>query len=210
MYGGFYTRQEQEDAMAARIENPNRVGSGFINYGAQERQLQPATNWQTGGLVGPSVGSAPAQVSDIWNSQSAAPPQQRMPAGPPAVPQMQMQQQLAQQTYAATQPVPQNVANMGALFQSLGIDNPPQTTPQVAFPGVGGSAPFIPGLNDVNVSVMSAAAVQPPPPQAQSLMSLLQTPSAVSSTQLNAAFANPVCNVAVPQVHSPLLLEPCQ
>ena len=103
-YGGFYTRQEQEDALAARIENPNRVGSGIVNYGAQERQLQPATNWQTGNLVGgASVGNTPAQVSDIWNSQSAAPPQQRMQAGQ-QMQQQQMQQQLAQQNYGAAPP----------------------------------------------------------------------------------------------------------
>ena len=188
-YGGFYTRQEQEDAMAARIENPNRVGSGFVNYGAQERQLQPATNWQTGNLVGgASVGNTPAQVSDIWNSQSAAPPQQRMQAGQ-QMQQQQMQQQLAQQNYGAAPPQ-QAVANMGALFQSLGIDN--QANPH-AYPGAAGvSAQYMNGMNNVNVAAMSAAAVQPQ--QAQSLMSLLQNPAA--SAQMNAAFAG---HGAVPQ-----------
>ena len=187
-YGGFYTRQEQEDAMAARIENPNRVGSGFVNYGAQERQLQPATNWQTGNLVGgASVGNTPAQVSDIWNSQSAAPPQQRMQAGQ-QMQQQQMQQQLAQQNYGAAPPQ-QAVANMGALFQSLGIDN--QANPR-AYPGAAGvSAQYMNGMNNVNVAAMSAAAVQPQ--QAQSLMSLLQTPAA--SAQLNCPAAT-LCHTA--------------
>ena len=35
-YNGFYTRQEQEDAQATQITNPNRVGSGFINLGPQQ------------------------------------------------------------------------------------------------------------------------------------------------------------------------------
>ncbi|WP_274961606.1 hypothetical protein [Thioclava electrotropha] len=56
MYGGFYTRQEQEDANASRLEhNPNRVGTGhagFINFGPQTRSVQPAANWQTSGLIG--------------------------------------------------------------------------------------------------------------------------------------------------------------
>ena len=53
-FGGFYTRQEQEDAMAARLNNnPNRVGSGFVDYGAQQRApTAAAANWQTAGLVG--------------------------------------------------------------------------------------------------------------------------------------------------------------
>ena len=52
-YNGFYTRQEQEDAQATQITNPNRVGSGFINLGPQQRfQQGPAANWQTQGLVG--------------------------------------------------------------------------------------------------------------------------------------------------------------
>ena len=48
-YGGFYTRQEEQDALASRIEpNPNRVGSGFINFGEQVRQQQPAAKCVAG------------------------------------------------------------------------------------------------------------------------------------------------------------------
>lgn len=49
----FYTRQEQDDILASQITNPNRVGSGFINLGPQQRFAQgPAANWQTSSLVG--------------------------------------------------------------------------------------------------------------------------------------------------------------
>ena len=78
-YNGFYTRQEQEDAQATQITNPNRVGSGFINLGPQQRfQQGPAANWQTQGLVG--GGGAPQGVSDIWGSVPQPKPQQ---GGPP-------------------------------------------------------------------------------------------------------------------------------
>ena len=57
-----YTQQEREDQYASRLEpNPNRVGSGYVNYGPQVRnQGAAATNWQTGG----AGGAAPAQVSE--------------------------------------------------------------------------------------------------------------------------------------------------
>ena len=57
-----YTQQEREDQYASRLEpNPNRVGSGYVNYGPQVRnQSAAATNWQTGG----AGGAAPAQVSE--------------------------------------------------------------------------------------------------------------------------------------------------
>jgi hypothetical protein len=56
-----YTQQERDDQYASRIEpNPNRVGSGYVNYGPQVRNQQSAANWQTGG----AGGAAPAQVSE--------------------------------------------------------------------------------------------------------------------------------------------------
>ena len=56
-----YTQQERDDNYTSRIEhNPNRVGSGYVNYGPQVRHQQPAPNWQTGN----PGGAAPAQVSE--------------------------------------------------------------------------------------------------------------------------------------------------
>ena len=56
-----YTQQEREDQYASRLEpNPNRVGSGYVNYGPQVRNQSAAANWQTGG----AGGAAPAQVSE--------------------------------------------------------------------------------------------------------------------------------------------------
>ena len=56
-----YTQQERDDQYASRLEpNPNRVGSGYVNYGPQVRHQAPAPNWQTGG----PGGAAPAQVSE--------------------------------------------------------------------------------------------------------------------------------------------------
>ena len=73
-YNGFYTRQEQEDALATQITNPNRVGSGFIDLGPQQRFAQgPAANWQTSTLLGGGGGgSAPQQVAEIWNAPQPA------------------------------------------------------------------------------------------------------------------------------------------
>jgi len=205
--------------MAARIEpNPNRVGTGFINFGAMERQTQPAANWQTGGLIG----GAPAQVADIWNSTPVQPPpvqpppQQRMQ---PPVPHMAVQSQLAPQTFAAA-PGPSGaggIPNTCALFQSLGIDSAPTLRPEAAFstgvgPGVGagvgvGVAPPYASLNDVAAMSAAAAAMPPQPPQPQppqglapptpSLMSLLQpTPPQQPVAHMNAAFA--MCNGVPP------------
>lgn len=45
----FYTRQEQVDAQTTRLDNPNVVGSGYINFGAMERLPASealASNWQ--------------------------------------------------------------------------------------------------------------------------------------------------------------------
>ena len=101
MYGGFYTRQEQEDANASRLEhNPNRVGTehaGFIIFGPLTRSVQPAANWQTSGLIGgggTSAGAAPAQMSQIWNT----------PAAPPGVPQQPRRRRPPRAAAAACRP----------------------------------------------------------------------------------------------------------
>ena len=81
-FQGFYTRQEQEDALAAALTNPNRVGSGFINLGPQQRFAQgPAANWQTNNLVNGG------QVAD-WNAvpqRPQMPPQQAQVPMPPSI-----------------------------------------------------------------------------------------------------------------------------
>ncbi|KAG8468020.1 hypothetical protein KFE25_007072 [Diacronema lutheri] len=46
---GYYMRQEQVDAQTTRVDNPNVVGSGYINFGAMERLPASealASNWQ--------------------------------------------------------------------------------------------------------------------------------------------------------------------
>ena len=70
----FYTRQEQEDAYAARLEpNPNRVGSGFVNYGPQvPNRAAAGGNWQQSGL---GQGTAtPAQVPACRAAAVSPPP----------------------------------------------------------------------------------------------------------------------------------------
>ena len=85
-FGGYYTRQEQEDAAVTQISNPNRVGSGFINLGPMTRNApQQTANWQTGGTAAPP----PASMSDIWNAAPPAkPPPPRPTAGGGLAPQM--------------------------------------------------------------------------------------------------------------------------
>ena len=170
-YGGFYTRQEAEDAKAARLEpNPNRVGSGFINFGAMERSQQPAANWQTGGLVGGAP--TPSQVSDIWGSSTPGAPS----AGAPG---------LGAQSYGAPAPPPNSVPQVDNLFQNMGIDGArggPAAPPPQSYSG---------GINSYDVNAMSSAAVQQPfaqqqPQTTQALMSLLQ-PGANSATGSAAA-----------------------
>lgn len=202
-YNGFYTRQEQEDVMAARIDNPNRVGSGFINFGAMERTSQPAANWQTASMVGAPPVVAPSLVSDIWASSTPAPPptqvpQQRFPTQP--TPQMAVQPQLSVQPFAAP---PGQQRDVASIFQSLQLDAapPPQhvAPPKPSFMGATGAASACAygGLG----GNMSAGAVQqpfmngglqplqppqPPPPapqqqQTQTLMNLLQAQAPVSA-----------------------------
>jgi len=190
--------------MTSRLEpNPNRVGSGFINFGAMERQQQPAANWQTTNLLagggGAAAAATPAQVSDIWNStpsQQPVQPQQQPRLQPQPTPQLTVQPQLAPQPFAAPAPGPA-VSSACALFQSLGIDAPPPIRQEPAFPGVGGvSAPNACPNDCLNqFSAMSVSAQPPPQQPSQSLMSLLQTP-APPSNQVNAF---QLCNGGVPQ-----------
>jgi len=178
-YGGYYTRQEQEDAMAARIDNPNRVGSGFINLGPMQRQPpQASSNWQTSSLIGGGgVGvPAPQGVSDIWNTPQ--PPQQ------PRAPQQPAPPMGAPPGMAARYGVPdQNGLHMG--FQNLGMNSGMNSAAPAAamhaqqtFGGLGGFG----GLGDHR----NFAPPQPPQPQAPSLTNLLPPPP--SSAGLSSAF----------------------
>jgi len=154
-----YTQQERDDNYTSRIEhNPNRVGSGYVNYGPQVRHQAPAPNWQTGG----PGGAAPAQVSQIWNSSPAPPPgmgmqQQQMQQQQQQMQQQQQQQMQQQQYQQMQQPqqpqqpqqqyqqpqmpqMPPGVQpfaqpsqqpkDVSAIFQSLGIDTNPQAARQ--------------------------------------------------------------------------------
>lgn len=193
-YGqNFYTQQERDDAYAMKLEaNPNRVGSGFVNYGPQVRNQQPAANWQTQGCVGTGA-STPAQVSQIWGS-TPTPPHQQGPGvqpfaapPPPHAPAQQLQQlQVQQQAFGAPPQQPQlppqpgvqpfaattqQPKDVSAIFQSLGIDTNPQARPgQPALSGVG-QQPGFPGMTSMPlafptglnpVSAMSAAAMSAP------------------------------------------------
>jgi len=129
-YGGYHTRQEQEDVMAAQITNPNRVGSGFIDLGPMQRipQANAAANWQTQSLLG-GGSAAPPQLADIWGKEQA------VPQPPPGMPQMalrppvnrsqQMQPQLGgANAFAPAAPasVPASVGGINGMFNSFSID----------------------------------------------------------------------------------------
>lgn len=201
-YQRFYTEQEREDALAARIDNPNRVGTGFINLGPMERQ-STAANWQTSSLLGGGA-AAPPNVSEIWKQPAAPvpPPQQRVQPPPPPPPQLVQSQMGMQQAFAPPVQPPKEV---GAIFQSLSIDAPSQPTcHQSAFLGGGGSGAPFGCMNSVNK--LTATSVQQPfmngapaatqqQQQTQSLMSLLHTPA--TSATLNPVFA--LGNGTVPQ-----------
>jgi hypothetical protein len=169
-YGGYYTRQEQEDAMTARIDNPNRVGSGFINLGPMQRQPQAAsTNWQTSSLLGGGGGgtAAPPGVSDIWNNTPQPPPAPRLPQHP--VPPVGAPPGMAGRYGAADQ------ASLGLGFAGLNLDS---AAPSAAMHGQPyhaglGVGHFGMSLGDVHGRVV------PPPPSAPapSLMNLLHTPA---------------------------------
>lgn len=205
-YGGFYTRQEQEDALAARIDNPNRIGSGFINLGPQERNVQPATNWQTASLLG-GPPAAPPMVSDIWASSTPPPPpsqrlptQQPQPQAPPFPP--------GGQPFSAPTPTQAPPRDVSALFGSLSLDataKPPQI-PQQNMP-----PPHIPPpqyMGGAGASGYAGLGVTPPfmgaggagaPPQ-PSLMTLLaqQPPAPPPSAPVG---YGPLGNGAVPPAH---------
>jgi hypothetical protein len=132
-YGGFHTRQEQEDVLAAQITNPNRVGSGFINLGPMQRipQVTAAANWQTAELVGVNGGAtAPPSLSDIWNKQAAPPPPPGMGSRlPPGATQHAAPQQYARPggAFAAPMTAPASLGNaslggVNGMFDSFSIN----------------------------------------------------------------------------------------
>ena len=127
-YGGYHTRQEQEDVLAAQITNPNRVGSGFINLGPMQRipQVTAAANWQTAELVGVNGGAtAPPSLSDIWNKQAAPPPPPGMGSRlPPGATQHAAPQQYARPgggAFAAPPPAPASLGGVNGMFDSFSI-----------------------------------------------------------------------------------------
>lgn len=192
-YNGFYTRQEQDDAFAARLDNPHRVGSGFINLGPQTRApQQAAANWQTGSLLG--GGGAPPQVSEIWNSQPKAPTSR------------------PQQPFAPPQQDPTREVN--GLFQSFAVDPATQARAQAqaaqaqaaqaqaamaSTPFSAMGAPGLPQQAAFRNGTGSAPAPQAPPAPAPSLMSMLTSAAPPPpAPSLNPAF-QPLGNGSVPQ-----------
>ena len=196
-YGGFYTRQEQEDVMTAQITNPNRVGSGYINLGPQVRNPQMAqnANWQMGG-GGPSRGAAPQGVSDIWatakNPPPPQPPMQQHRPPPPQMPQMppmprappQAQQPFGARSGAtpfAAPPPGDPTAQVNGLFNTFSVSAPP--APGTSAHGVPPNAP--PGFPSMPPNLaqpappgqqpfLNGSAAAPPPPA--SLMGMLGNP----------------------------------
>jgi len=181
--------------MTARIDNPNRIGSGFINLGPQQRnEVTAAANWQTSGLLGGGgAAAAPQTVSDIWSSTPAPmqPQQQRQPFQQPPQPQPQMQPFAAPAAPFAPAPAAP-VRDVNAIFSSLNLDAPPPPQqlgqpPKPPTPYLGAGAP---GASAYATGIgLSANALQQPfmnggvAPQAapgmvaapqQSLMTLLQ------------------------------------
>eukprot|EP00306_Pavlova_sp_CCMP459_P013173 CAMPEP_0185186264 /NCGR_PEP_ID=MMETSP1140-20130426/3908_1 /TAXON_ID=298111 /ORGANISM="Pavlova sp., Strain CCMP459" /LENGTH=465 /DNA_ID=CAMNT_0027752533 /DNA_START=143 /DNA_END=1540 /DNA_ORIENTATION=+ len=81
--GGYYTRQEEMDAAASRIDNPNAVGSGYIHFGTMERlpgSEALANNWQFAG--GDANAQAPFPAPGAMPTFGAGPPDWSMPAAP--------------------------------------------------------------------------------------------------------------------------------
>ena len=210
-YGGFYTRQEQEDVLASRIDNPNRVGSGFINFGPMERNANraPAANWQTSSLVGaPSSGAgAPQQVSQIWASPSPTAPLSQQPHQRPPPP-TSMQMPVPPQSFSGVPgaspfgaPPPSAGQDVNGLFSSFSIDPKAQARPTVgaAFPGIGNGIPPAP----VQSAFMNGAG-GPPAPQAMaqagtsSLMSMLNAPPPPPPPSLSQPFGGGLGNGSMP------------
>ena len=72
-YGGFYSKQEQEDVLTTQITNPNRVGSGFINLGPQQRYAAPQlTRHGAHGCTNMEVGKANTLIRDLIQIRSHA------------------------------------------------------------------------------------------------------------------------------------------
>jgi hypothetical protein len=178
-YNGFYTAQEEADVRASQITNPNRVGSGFINLGPQQRFQQAAPNWQTGNLVGGGA-SAPHQVAEIWGSAPPkAPPQRPPPQKMPAPPQAFSQ---GGQAFAPPQQDP-----TAGLFNTFSIDG----QGQAAAPFIKGR-PNVPPPAGVSQPFMNGG-VAPPPPS--SLMTMINQQSAPAPPR---AAAFPLGNGSVP------------
>lgn len=168
--------------MAARLDNPNRVGSGFINLGPMQRNAAASANWQTGSLGGSgglAHAPAPPGVSDIWNNAPPQPPQPRVQAQPPqpigVPPGMSAR-------YGALD----QAANLGLGFESLSMNSgsaPQRATP--TYSGGLGGGPYSVGLGDVHGGLPPQSAA----PQTASLMSLLHTPAPPATAGLSSAFS---------------------
>ena len=223
-FGGFYTRQEQEDVLASRIDNPNRVGSGFINLGPQTRNMSaPMANWQTASLVGGAGGgAAPPNVSDIWASTPQAQPRSQQNQKPLQMPQMPVPPAPVSQAQAFaskpgmpgggafSQARPSDpTAGVNGLFGSFSIDPatqaragqtgraPVSAAPPPAFPGIPNSIPRPPNGAGVQQPFLNGNAA----PQSQptsSLMSMLNTTPQPPAPSLNPAFAGGLSNGSVP------------
>ena len=211
-YGGFYTRQEQEDVLTARIDNPNRVGSGFINFGAMERNTQPAANWQTGSLIGGGGAVAPPQVSEIWAAAPKAPqsqPSQPRPQ-PPTMPQMPVAPQpFAQPTsapFAASQQGDHSLLNSinalsldpAAQARVAAAQAPRPPVPSAPFAPMGGMPPAQQPLQQpLQQPFLNGTSAAQPQPSTQALLSMLNAPPPPAPS-LNPAFGGGLGNGTVP------------
>lgn len=194
-YGGFYSKQEQEDVMTTQITNPNRVGSGFINLGPQQRYAAPqqAANWQTGPQIGMPGGGAPQQVAQIWDAPAAPPKAPPPPARPP--PQAFAGQQGGGAFPGQGPPPPQGGVN--ELFNSFGID--PNQQARAAAQAAAKAPPFVPPASmtmppapaSVQQPFMNGGGVGVPQP-GPSLMSMLggAGPAPPPPQGLNPQFSN--------------------
>uniref|UniRef100_A0A7S2BY54 RanBP2-type domain-containing protein n=1 Tax=Haptolina brevifila TaxID=156173 RepID=A0A7S2BY54_9EUKA len=197
--------------MTSRIDNPNRVGSGFINFGAMERNTQPAANWQTGSLVQPGHGGAvaPPQVSEIWNAapnKQPAPPQPTIPQMP-VPPQPFAAQPGSAAPFAASPPAephsllhsigalglgPSTQASAAAL-QAAQVQRPPVVS--APFPSMGAG---MPPVQPAQVQSFMNGAAPTAPPQQSSLMSMLSNPPPPPAPSLTPAFGGGLGNGTVP------------
>ena len=192
-YGGFYSKQEQEDVLTTQITNPNRVGSGFINLGPQQR-FAPAqsTNWQASGGPPPP----PTGLADIWNAPAGPPKAPPPPQARPPAQAFGSQASHGSSGFGGQAAPPQGV---NELFNQFGIDPnqqaraaaqaqafvpqnpvpPPMTMPPA--PASVAQQPFLNGGAGHGV-----AAPQP----GSSLMSMLGGAAQPPPPNLNPGFAN--------------------